>query len=253
MPKIRFCGTDGYGDAALTASSEASALPVGATQDPDRSYVWRSLTETGTQEIDIDLGSVQAVTACAVANVTLVGSGVLELYQRGDADTPGSATLVGELPSQDAARRTAVLFFASQSHRHWQLKWTNPGADSAYAELGFAFLGTYLEPSININAPLDVRLVDPSEIRASLDRQRRTVTRTTYLAGRYTWEDVPTADRDSLDALYRSLGRRRPLFVTIDTALTWSTVLSYLTSPLAEPFGELAGRYQLGMEWEEAT
>ena len=253
MPNIRLLDTDQYGTATLAESSEAAALPAEATQDPDRSYVWRSLTQTGTQEIDIDLGSVKAVTACAVANVTLVGTGALELYERGDAASAGAATLVATLPSQDAERRAAVSFFASQSHRHWQLKWTNPGADSAYAELGFCALGTYTEPTVNVSAPLPLAEVDPSVVRLSVDRQRRTVARTRYLAGTWTWQDVADADRDSLEALFRSLGVRVPLFMTLDTTLAWTTVLGYVTSGLQQGVGVLSGRYDVAFSWEEAT
>ena len=252
MPKIRLHNTDRYGAATLTASSEATALPVEASQDVDRSYIWRSLTETGTQEIDIDLGSVLAVTAAAVANVKLVGTGVLELYERGDGGSPGSATLVDTLSTQDGDRRTAYVHFGSESHRHWQLKWTNPTSASDYAELGFAFLGTYFEPAVNVNPPRMAES-DPSVVRASVDGQRRTAARTRVLSGAWQWTDISAADRDSLAALWTSHGARIPLFATLDTSLDWTTVFHYLTANLEQPFKPVAGLYDFGLGWREVT
>ena len=253
MAKIRLLDTDYFGAATLTASSEASALPAEASQEPDRSYPWRSTQGTVTQEIDIDLGADQAITACAVANVVLLGSGVLALYERGSAGSPGAATLVTTFPAQDAERRTAVVFFASTTKRHWQLTWTNPGADHAFAELGFCALGRYTEPSVNVSVPLDMAEVDPSEVRVSVDRQRRTVTRTRYIEGRFSWQDLPDADRTAVERIFRSIGVRRPIFIVLDTTLPWTAFLGYVTSRLTQAFGELPGRYQLGFDWEEAT
>jgi len=255
MANIRLLHDNLYTASAttLTASSAATALPIEASQDIDRSYVWRSLTETGTQEIEIDLGSVLAVTSVAVANVALVGTGVLELYERGDGSSPGSATLVATLPTQNDDRRTAAAFFASQSHRHWQLKWTNPTAASDYAELGYAHLGTYLEPTINVSVPLPLEEIDPSAVRLSIDRQRRAATRTRYTVGRFVWAYLPDADRDNLRALWETAGVARPLFAVLDTSLAWTSWLIYLTGSLEQMLEEVSGRYGVGLPWEEAT
>ena len=255
MATIRLAYDSLYSAAAtvLTASSEAVALPVDASKNPDRSYVWRSLTQTGVQTVDADLGSVKAVSSAFVANVRLLGSGALELYERGDGGSPGAATLVATLPTQDGSRRTAVSFFASASHRHWQLKWMNPGADNDFAELGLCHLGTYFEPTINVSVPIEIEEIDPSDVRTSLDRQRSTAQRTRYQAGRYTWEFLPDADRTSLSTLFETIGVRIPLFVTLDTTRTWTTWLAYLVSAFGLRFEEIEGRYGAGLEWEEAT
>lgn len=250
---IRFLYTNLFASATLTASSEASALPAEAAQDPDRSYVWRSLQDTSTQTIDIDLGSVQAVTSVAAANVRLLGSGVLELYERGDGSSPGSATLVAELSAQNADRRTAFAFFASQSHRHWQLRYTNPGADDDYAELGFAHLGVYLEPTVNVSVPLPVEEVDPAVVRRSVDRQRRVAARTRYTVGRFSWGYLGDTDRDNVRAMWGANGVATPLFAVLDTSRAWAAWLVYLAAGLSQEFAEVEGRYDVGIDWEEAT
>lgn len=253
MPKLRFLSSNRYNTSAtvLAASSAAAALPVGATQNPDRSYVWRSLTQTGVQTIDIDLGSVLAVTSIAVANVKLVGTGGLELYERGDAGSPGAATLVATLPAQDRDTRTAFAFFTSQSHRHWQLKWTNPTAASDYAELGYAFLGTYTEVARNIRVPASIRRPDPSQAVVSVDGQKVFRRRTKYFTGTWEFLEVGESELSTHRALFDAIGVGTPHFVVLDTSLAWSCWFARFVEALEFALSELAGRYNVGLAWEE--
>lgn len=254
MPNLRFLYDNLYGAAttALTASSEASALPVKASQNTDRTYVYRSGTVSVAVTIDIDLGSVNAVSAVAAANLVLFSGGALELYHRGDAGTPGAAVLVTTLPAADSDTRVAFAFFASQSHRHWQLKFTNPGAVSSYVELGYAFLGTYYEPTVNVSVPTDVQLVDPSVGVASVDGQKTFSQRTGYFAGSFQIADAPEAIVTNLRTIRRTVGARTPIFVVLDTALTWSAWLLRFASEIEHSLGVISGRYDVGFSWEEA-
>lgn len=254
MSKIRFLWDNRFLEpaTALTASSQVTALPVEASQQPDRLYVWRSLQQTGVQTIDIDLGSILSVSCVGVADVRLLGVGVLELYQRGDATSPGSAILVATLSTQDSDRRAAVAFFSGQSHRHWQLKWTNPTGALDYAELGFCHLGDYLEPSVNVSVPLDVQDVDPSIVTASPDGQRTVTLRTAYAAGHFTWGDLTETDRANLRAMWAAVRSAIPLFAVLDTSLSWTSWLLYMASNLTQQFNEMSNRFDMGFEWEEA-
>lgn len=251
MANLRILATNRYTDAAtaLTASSEATALPVERSQDPDRTAVWRSLTETGVQTIDIDLGSSLACDSIAVANVKLVGAGALLLYR--GATLGSETTLVATLPSQDRDTRTAFAFFASVSSRYWRLKWTNPGAASDYAELGFAALGPYLELSRNIRVPSGLQRIDPSVIALSVDGQATHTRRTKYFAGQWSLGEVPEADLDDLREVFDALGVHTPYFVVLDTSLAWTCWLQRFVGPLEMSLAVMAGRYDVGMPWEE--
>lgn len=253
MANIRFLFTNRYGAATtvVTASSAASGLPAAASQNPDRTYVWRSLTQTGVQTLDIDLGSVLAVASVAVANVKLVGIGVLEFYHRGDAGSPGAATLVATLPTQDRDTRVAVAFFGSQSHRHWQLKWTNPGVHNDYAELGYAFLGTYLEPAINVKVPFSSPRQDPSIGTPSVDGQKTFVRRTKFFAGAWEFDHVTEAVLDTLRAFFDAIGVSTPHFVVLDTALSWTAYYARLTGSLGLRPEFAPGRTTSSIAWEE--
>lgn len=235
----------------LVASSEASGLPATATKNPDRTNIWRSTTGTGTQTLDVDLGSVLAVTSVFVANVKILGTGVVELYQRGDAASAGAATLVGTVSTQDSDTRVGFLFFGSQSHRHWQLKWTNPGAANDYAEVGYVHLGTYLEPTVNIRVPMDTGRQDPSVASMSVDGQKSFAARTKYYAGSWQFFFAPEADLTNHRTVFRSVGVTTPVFAVVDTGLAWTAWLLRLLD-LKWTFEEMTQRYTITMPWEEA-
>lgn len=255
MPRIRFMDPSRNLAAAptvtLTASSSATALPVANIQHQDRTKVWRSATGTGTPTIDLDLGSAQNVTAVCVANVRLVGAGVLEVYQRGSSGSPGAATLVGTLPTQDAETRATFLFFNTVSARHWQLKWTNPGAASDYAELGFVHLGTYFEPTQNVIVPTEAMRKDPSQLSASIDGQVTVRRRTQYSNGSWVFQEVPEAQLDIYRPMWNGMGVGGVFFQVLDTSIAWTCWMARVTGEFRKQFSVLSGRYNIGLPWEE--
>lgn len=252
MANLRILTTNRYTatTTSLTASSAATALPAAASQNPDRSYVWRSSAGTGVATMDVDLGSSLACTMIACANVKLVGAGVLELYR--GATLGSETTLVATLPTQDRDTRVAVAFFASQSSRYWRLKFTNPGAATDYAELGYVGLGTYTELSRNIQVPADITRLDPSVSALSIDGQETVARRTKYFAGAWAFADADESMLSDLRSLFDSLGRHSPYFVVLDTALAWTAWLQRFGGDLEVGLAILAGRYNIRMTWVEA-
>lgn len=251
MPNLRIFSTNRYTATAtaLTASSAAAGLPAAASANPDRSYVWRSIAGTGAATMDVDLGSSLACTGIAVANVKLVGAGVLELWR--GATLGAETTLVGTLPTQDRDTRTAFLFFGSQSSRYWRLKWTNPGAASDYAELGYCALGLYTELTRNIVVPADIARIDPSLSAVSVDGQETVARRTKYFAGTWAFADCDETMLGDLRSLFDSLGKHTPYFVVLDTSLAWTCWLQRSTGELGTGLSVMAGRYNVRLPWAE--
>lgn len=235
----------------LTASSAATALPVANSQNSDRTKVWRSSTTTGTHTIDVDLGSVLSCSALAVANPRTVGSGVIELYHRGDAGAPGAASLVATLPAADRDTRTAFVFFTAVSHRHWQIKFTNPGATSGYVELGHVHLGDYFEPAQNVLVPADLTREDPTVVTASIDGQETFSTRTKVFRGAWTMQEIPEAQLDTYRANWDALGVSGKFYQVLDTALPWTCWYARQAGDLGIQLSVLAGRYNIGLPWVE--
>lgn len=255
MSNIRFAWDNRLSDAgiAVSASSSVTGMPVEAILNSDRNYLWRSSTSTGAPTIDIDLGAVRELTCGMLANATILAGGSVELYHRGDGGAPGAATLVATFPAADADRRTMFVFFASSSHRHWQLKFTNPGVVNSYAELGFAFLGTYDEPTVNARVPIALSSVDPSVMSQSSDGQKGFALRTPYDAGVWTFDAVQEAQRTQVKAMFREVGVASPMFVVLDTALSWTCWLARIVTGVPieiEPDMALS-RYGVQVPWEE--
>jgi hypothetical protein len=253
MPNIRFLDPNRYSAAAtvLTASSSAFALPVGASKNPDRSYVWRSLTGTGTKTIDVDLGSSLPVTACAIANVKLAGTGDVELYERGTGSSPGTAVLVAVMPPQFRDTRISFAFFDSISRRHWQLKWTNPTAANDYAELGHCFLGTYIEAARNIRVPARISRPDPSVASMSVDGQKTFRRRTKYFTGAWEFPCIGETQLEELREIWDSIGVGTPHYVVLDDTLAWAAWYARFVGELETPLGQLVGQYDASLAWEE--
>jgi hypothetical protein len=263
MARIRFLATNRWSASTATVTAESAALnlPASASQNPDRSYVWRSLTSNNASgsapfthsTLDIDLGSVQACAVVAIANPKVIsGGGVIALYERGDGSSPGTATLVATLPAADPESRVAFATFASQSHRHWQLRWTNPTMATDYAEAGYVFLGSAFEPSVNFMVPSEGRVSDPSIPVSAVDGQTTVTARTEFKAGRLVFDNAATADFDSFRALYTALGVRRNFFVIEDDTETWSAMLIRFVSDLSYRREPVYGRYTVSVGYEEA-
>lgn len=255
MARIRFCHQNLWSasSSVVVASSAAANLPAAASQNPDRSYVWRSLTAVATPTLDVDLGSVLAVSLVAIANPRQFSdAAVIELYQRGDAGTAGAATLVATLPVKDAETNVAYIAFASQSHRHWQLKWTNPGAVDGYVEAGYVFLGVPFEPAVNYTAPADGSLVDPSIAVASVDGQVTVTQRTAFRQRTLTFSEVAEADFDSLREVFETVGVRRNFFVIEDSTRSWTALLARCTQALRYREEDVHGRFSVQLTYEEA-
>ena len=251
MANLRIGYVNRWKSGTITASSAAAGLPAAATQHPDRKYVWRSNASAGVATLDIDLGSSMAVTLAAAANVKLVGTGVLRVNSRGSGGAPGASTLQGTLPTQNSETLAAAVAFGSVSARHWQFEWTNPSVVSDYAELGFAFLGTYLEPSLNVLPGWPLRRDDPSVSRASLGRQKQFATREKYFAGQWSWDAAGFTDFDNLRAVYDTVGVSGEVVFVLDSTFGWTTWFARLSGALAMSPSLAQRRAGVQLPWEE--
>lgn len=256
MANIRFLYDNLYPASTLSLStgSAASGLPLDASKSADRSYVFRSASTTGAVVIEIDLGSSQAVTAWAVANLRLFpSSGELKLYSRGTGGAPGAATLQDTLTSAmyDAGTK-ATTRFISVTARHWQLEFTNPGAVSTYVELGHAFLGGYFEPARNVTVPMDSQRIDPSLVSAGLDGQRTVASRTPYWVGSFSFAYLSQSDVETFYAMREAVSVGTPVYAVLDTAITWATWLCYFRGEVSKRFEENSSLYSCELPWEEA-
>lgn len=255
MSNIRFlwknrCTATGT---ALVASSSVPALPVAAIKNSDRSYVWRSLTGTGVQTIGVDFGGVYAVNSAALANARVLQGGVVELYQRGDGVSPDAAVLVATFGAPHPFRRATAVFFAEQSHRHWELRFTNPAAVDAFAELGAVFLGQYYEPPVNVSVPISVTRTAPDVVSESSDGQKSTAVRSKFDVGVWSFQTVNAAQKAEVEAMFEEMGTGVPMFVVLDPADISATIwMSRIAHSIPFEIKRGIGRFGVEIPWEEA-
>lgn len=235
----------------ISASSSVPALPAAASQNPDRSYIWRSNPSTGEAHLRVDLGSALAFNVVAVANVKLVGTGVVKLQELGTGGAPGAAVDVATLPAMDAVRKITYIVFGSQTKRHVQLLFTNPTAANDYAEAGYVALGTYFEPGSNFRVPIDLPYTDRSVPRMAEGGQKTFAQREPVLGAQLQFDDLLEADFTHLQDLYQIVRIGTPLFMVLDTARSWMNLLGRFTG--FTPVEALApGRLSLSLGIEEA-
>lgn len=255
MSFCRFLEVNVWRDLAgtLVATSEASALPASSTQNTDRRFVWRSLSQTADQVLTRDLGASTAIDYAAVANVRRQGGGILKLYQAGTGASPGAWTLVATFGTEDPETRISVVTFASVSARHWKLEWANGvPATPDYAECGYVGLGSAFEPSRACIVPVPWQLVDPSVGRASVDGQLSFTTRTSFAAGQLFFRAVDETDLGYFRSMRRSLGRKTPFFFSLDSSLGNQQWLMRFAGDLAVDRRPVPGRYDVSFDWQEA-
>lgn len=237
----------------VSASSSVAGLPAAATQSPDRRYVWRSNASTGVATLDCDFGAAQTISMVALANVKLLtaGGGAVRLNTRGTGGAPGATSVLVTLGAQDPTTLATSGFFSPTSVRHAQIEFTNPGAVSDYAEVGFAFVGAYVEPALNVLPGWNMDREDPSTSRVSVNRQKQFATLDKFYSGRWSWDGAKFADWDLFRALYDTVGTSTELAFVLSTTVAWTTWFARLSGPLAARPSLARQRAEVSLPWEE--
>lgn len=236
----------------ITATSEASALPAAASQSPDRTYVWRSLSQAADQALTADLGAAALADSVAIANLRRQGGGDLKLYEGGSGGSPGTWNLVATLPSAGDEGRVSLAVFSAVTARHWKLQWRNaaaPGAD--YAEAGYIHLGPHWNFTGPAGFPAHVG-IDPSLRRDSVDGQANFALRTAYSTGQID-AVLDEMQLSTLRNIRRQIGQRTPFFLERAAAYPWMVWLVRFLSEIA--YERIPGtnptKYRASFEWEE--
>ncbi len=235
----------------LSAFSETLRLPPAASANPDRKYVYRSLMQTSGQWLQADLGTTQTVSAIAVADLKTQNAGTVTLQEGGALGTTWNDVLV--LPDADPDTKVTFGFFDPTSARFWRLLSVNGNGSVADTfEVGVVHLGGSFEPARSVKRGLAVPVDDPSTVTLSVGRQATATGREQYVAGSFEWDHMTLEDLRSLDALYRAVGIRRPLFVIVDEDLAWTAWYLRLTGPIGRTFEEDTYLYSVTVPWEES-
>jgi hypothetical protein len=242
-------------DGALTALSEASGLPAAASQSPDRTYIYRSLSQIANQTLIRDVGTNGQTLSCiGMANTKRMNEGTVRLYQGGNGASPGAWVSVVALPPEDSTTRVAYAFFTPVIARWWKLEWENFNDLIAdYAEVGYVFLGAPNEFSRGVVVPVPIGRTDPSVARASVDGQESYVQRSGSFFGSFMHRNASEADLTAMRQIYLAVGRRTPIFAVLDSTIGWQAWLLRFASDVSHPRRSVPGRYDISYSWREAV
>lgn len=216
----------------VTASSETSALPAKATQNIQRTSLWRSAAEA-TVWVKADLGSAQAVTGAALANFRVV-SGTLSTLKLQSSPDDAVWTDYATFPAADTESGVTFVFSSSLSRRYWRVLAT-PTAGTISIEIGIVNIGAYLEPADNAAFPA-LPVNAPDVVVSAVDGQPSVAARTPYVTSELRWPVTTLAVAALLRAAYRAVYLRQPVFLVLETSLSWTALCVFFRRPFGQEF-----------------
>lgn len=243
-----------WSSGTVSALSETPALPASFSKSPERTAIYRSLSQTADQYLLCDFGSIQGVNFLAIANLKTQNNGSVELYEGGSGTTPGAYNLVCTLGAYNLETRLASAFFDTVTARHWKLLFINGDSlVSDYVETGYVGLGPAMAQTRDCEPEITFEKLDPSTLQQSVDGQKSFTSRTPYYMGSLSFDFVLEADRNLLDEAFRTVSKQIPFFFMLDTDISsqqW--LLRFGESLRTTRRGGEVPIYRVSFDWEEA-
>jgi hypothetical protein len=192
-----------------------STLPGSNIAHEFRAEPWRTGTSTAAENIVIDLGSAQAVTAVILLDHTLTAGDSGITLEGNSANSWGAPAFSQALTW---ASGTISATFSTQTYRYWRIKFTKSSSSEA-RDIGRVFLGTYLEPT-------DLPDYDGySETLEDLSRKTKVPSGQTWTEDRDQFSTVSVTlsrfgqtDVDNLKTMFDTIGQSKSLFFQCSTS-----------------------------------
>jgi hypothetical protein len=230
--------------ATLTASTEASNLPVENVQDPRLSQPWRT-TALSDQTVLIDAGDGNTINpnCFALAGHNLTDGCTLKIQ--------GNATDAWTTPTVDetVTHRDDVIvhFFTGSALRYWRVFIDDDSNPDGYVQIGRLMLGTYLQmPPVDpaVNIPRRTTSVTTDSISGQSYGDRGVL----YRAPGFQFPLITDAERVLIDAMWTEVENVAPVVLVV-----WEdslTVLGPIYCKLDQdnlPWQRAAGQ---GLSWQ---
>ncbi len=197
-------------NAATLLTPSSSAISVNNIRTRHRKRIWRTTSKT-SQTLTFDLQSTsENVRCCALTgyNFTSTATVMIAYSDNGSSWTTIEEKTVGNVTS-------VFLFFPLRTNRYWRLTLNDSANDSPYIEIGRIFLGDYWEPAITVMRGWSLRVVDRSEVKISIGRQKWTNQKETV-----TQLSFQLPPQNEVDAIKNFLNILRRIGLTYDIFLS---------------------------------
>lgn len=200
----------------VTSNSEQADYPDDFALNPAPWKPYRSAVSTVAEWWKADLGSNKDMTCALIRGWARPGSGQIK-FQANASDAWGAPTIdtAFTLPASNPTQVIA-LYFASVSLRWVRFYSPNAGAASGYFQLGVPFVGTYYQPSPSVQGGPSISVLDPTPLVSSPDGQVIAQALTISHAFVSRFRGLNATHRDNFLTMYRTVGRRTPVFYALD-------------------------------------
>ena len=208
---IRLLWQNYHPEATLTASSASADWPVDFLQNRWPTLVHRT-TGVSSEWWKWDLGAAQTIKYFVFWNHNFTSGATLTL-QANSEDSWGA-------PPYSASvtwRAEKLIHYPDQSYKWWRLVVANAGNPDGYLKGGYAYLGSYFEPTYNYQGK-HRELTDPSIISLSFDGQAAAAEKTKYTGLTYEFAAVTDSDRAVLETIWDTLGLSEHWFLIEDSS-----------------------------------
>jgi len=210
--------------ATLSSSDFAASLPVTNLQTEGRGKVARTSNATGTKTINGNLAASSSINCVVLSrhNLTSAATWRLQLYSAANqvtqvydsgAVTPSPAASV--FSEWDAGSQFSVLYFSTvASVLSFRVELANATNPAGYLEAKRLMLGSYFEPSINVEYPLSLDWRDDSVQRRTMGSSIRTDGRAKYRCLAGSMGRLTEAERATFADACRYAGTSREVWVS---------------------------------------
>lgn len=202
-------------DCTITASSQETWYPVANLLHPWRRKKWKSTAGTGDAWVKFAFSGAQELTAMLAANVRPHTGGTVLFQSSADGSTWDAG--VDVTPASFNPTDVIAYWRDSASHLAYRLYFTNTLAGNESVEVGFMYLGVYVEAPIELTNDLRVRRVDPSPKMQAAGGEETADVRAKYheADAEFQYLDEDEGDVDVLASLFDEVGSTTPMFIAL--------------------------------------
>lgn len=251
MGKIRFLWDNLVDGATVTANSSATGFPVTNLQHPWYLKTHRTMG-VAAEWWKFDLGATPDPVQYFVwyyHNIEDDTDTVLQIQASNDIAETWVDPALHEAVTWHSGQ--LIHFFSTpKTYRYWRFYVEDPGNVAGYLRCGRPYLGSYLQPTYNFFTKT-LRLLDPSELVYSSNRQMSANTKDVYRGWDLKFDTVIETDRAFFEDMFVAVGLNFPYFVILDSADNDDTLYYVHNTEPWDFVPYVHGNYEFSMSFEE--
>lgn len=252
---------DDYDTLTLLVGSTASGFPLTNLTDDTKNKTWRS-TDLLSPKLEVTWAASQTLSAVALPFCNLIAGSTFQITLYDAAiggsllldtgavavdhsyDAPIGFTSIGSASYAYGGGSNVAAFFTETSGvRRMEIAFTSAGNPDGYIEVSRVIAGAYWEPIDNAAYGATISFVDSTVGQRTSAGELVTDRGTMHREMNFSLDAMSATDRESLNNLFRSIGKSQPLFISLTPGLS---------NTESEQFGALYGKFDAGLSTQFA-